>query len=353
MRILMDNLELINQLLYDFVNKNYYLKDKTRINLFNYTESLKILLYENMPFIYARKYKRKMPLDESIKKAREFLEYLDPVYALYLDLRLNDGSFEVESEKEVRESNDEEKDFYSMSGIYEDKSRFIRIVYEGTFSDVYAIIHEVLHDTNLIIPPSEDEMTDYERSILSNRDNFTELISILGTLIARNYFVSKGEKEADIDMMNEYISGECMKWKASDRKSMLQFCKMLFGNLDFKLGTGQSADLLNSFAFCNYLQVPDFNLVGRQGKDEEKLYEDSKSIFNEYLEEIKPEKIIVWGNHAYHHIVKLGKRIDDRKCRITMQTGHIIDVLRINHPCVIGRGGYEQSVKQIKEFMTA
>lgn len=157
----------------------------------------------------------------------------------------------------------------------------------------------------------------------------------------------------NIDMMNEYISGECMKWKASDRKSMLQFCKMLSGNLDFKLGTGQSADLLNSFAFCNYLQVPDFNLVGRQGKDEEKLYEDSKSIFNEYLEEIKPEKIIVWGNHAYHHIVKLGKRIDDRKCRITMQTGHIIDVLRINHPCVIGRGGYEQSVKQIKEFMTA
>ena len=211
----MNSIELINELLYDFVNEKIYLNDKTRTNIFDYTESLKNLLYENMPSIYARKYKRKMPLDESIKKAREFFEYLDPIYALHMDLRLFNGTFEFESEKDIDESKEDidelKEDFYSASGLYEDNTRYIRIVYEETFADVYAIIHEVLHDTNVMIPPDDEVLTNDERAILSNRETFTELISILGTLIAREYFIANGEKEADIDMMHELyaLSDKC------------------------------------------------------------------------------------------------------------------------------------------------
>ena len=156
----------------------------------------------------------------------------------------------------------------------------------------------------------------------------------------------------NIEMLNDLCTGKCMTtWEAGDRKAWLQFGKMLSGNLGFELGTENSCNLLNSLAFCNYLQVPDFNLEARQGKDKEELYVFSESIFKEYLDEITPDKIIVWGNCAYPHIAKLGKIIDDHHCMITMPSGHTIDVLRINHPSRVGAGGYEQSLLQIKEFL--
>lgn len=155
----------------------------------------------------------------------------------------------------------------------------------------------------------------------------------------------------NVEMLESLCSRGCMKWKASDRKSWLQFGRMLSGDLSFMLGEKQSAELWNSIAFCNYLQIPDYNLAARQGKDKEELYVYSEIIFEEYLEEIEPDKIIVWGIHAYPYIAKLGRKIDDRHCKITMPSGHRIDVLRINHPCILGRGGYEQSIQNIKSFM--
>lgn len=159
------------------------------------------------------------------------------------------------------------------------------------------------------------------------------------------------EDNDNIEMMEAYCSGDCMKWPSRDRKSWLQFGRMLSGDIAFQLGTKQCRDLLNSLAFCNYLQVPDFNLEARQGKDKEDLYIYSETIFNEYLDEVKPERIIVWGKHAYPYIAKLGKQIDDRHCIITMPSGLVIDVLRINHPCIIGKGGYKYVIQQIKDFM--
>ena len=97
------------------------------------------------------------------------------------------------------------------------------------------------------------------------------------------------------DMLKELISGECMEWEPRDRKAWLQFGKMLSRNLNFNLGTEQSSKLFDSIAFCNYLQIPDIALDNRQGKDEECLYVYSENIFKEYLEEAKPDKIIVWG----------------------------------------------------------
>ena len=157
--------------------------------------------------------------------------------------------------------------------------------------------------------------------------------------------------EDNIKMLEELCSGDCMKWFPTDRKSWLQFGKMLSGNLDFALGGKQSHDLWNSIAFCNYLQIPDLNLEARQGKDKEELYIFSETIFKEYLDRIEPDKIIVWGKHAYPYVAKLGERINDRYCKITLSSRNSIDVFRINHPCIVGRGGYEKSIQQIREFL--
>lgn len=155
----------------------------------------------------------------------------------------------------------------------------------------------------------------------------------------------------NVEMLESLCSGDCMKWNASDRKSWLQFGRMLSGDLSFTMGGKESAELWNSIAFCNYLQIPDYHLEARQGKDKEEFYVYSEIIFKEYLEEVTPDKIIVWGKHAYPYIAKLGSKIDDHHCKITMLSGHTIDVLRINHPCIVGKGGYEQSIQNIKNFM--
>ena len=154
----------------------------------------------------------------------------------------------------------------------------------------------------------------------------------------------------NIEMLEELCSVDCMKWEASDRKAWLQFGRMLSGDLSFTLGGKQSADLWNSIAFCNYLQIPDYHLEARQGKDKEELYIYSETIFKEYLDEIRPDKIIVWGKLAYPYIAKLGKQIDDCHCIITLPSGHAIDALRISHPCRV-RNGYKYAIQQINDFM--
>lgn len=152
------------------------------------------------------------------------------------------------------------------------------------------------------------------------------------------------------DMLKELINGECMKWEPGDRKAWMQFGKMLSGNLNFNLGTEQSSKLFDSIAFCNYLQIPDIALDNRQGKDEECLYVYSENIFKEYLEEAKPDKIIVWGE-PYKYIKKIGTELDDRNCRIVSPLYGKIDVLKINHPCRVERGGYIEINKRIKAFI--
>lgn len=153
------------------------------------------------------------------------------------------------------------------------------------------------------------------------------------------------------DMLKELINGSCMKWEPGDRKDWLQFGKMLSGNLNFKLGTDESSKLLDSIAFCNYLQIPDIALDSRQGKDKESLYVYSENIFKEYMAEANPDKIIVWGTHAYKYVKKLGTNIDDRHCIIETPFCRKVDVLRINHPCIVAKGEYEVIMREIKSFI--
>lgn len=151
-------------------------------------------------------------------------------------------------------------------------------------------------------------------------------------------------------MLGQLINGKCMEWEPRDRKAWLQFGKMLSGNLNFKLGTDESSKLLDSIAFCNYLQIPDIALDNRQGKDEDSLYVYSENIFKEYIAEAKPDKIIVWGT-PYNYIKKLGTELDDRYCIIESSLYGKIDVLKINHPSRVETGGYDEMIKRIKAFI--
>ena len=207
-----NDLDIINQLLYEFVNDEVFCGKKIYNDVFDYSNTLIRIIWDNMPNnIPIRPYLRKMPIEKSIQKAREFFEYFDPRYTDYLDIRLQDGTFEFISEEEAREKN---LPTVSTSGIDDEGNRRINIVYYGDFSDVYAIIHEVFHDTNLVRKP--ENLTFEEMALLSNRSTFTELISLLGTMVARKYFMSQNEKESDIpfyeDLYGVFIRGSQLEY---------------------------------------------------------------------------------------------------------------------------------------------
>lgn len=157
--------------------------------------------------------------------------------------------------------------------------------------------------------------------------------------------------EDNRDMMGALINGKWREWEPHDRKSLLQFGKMLTSNYTFQLGTEESNKLWNSLAFCNYLQIPDFNSETRQGKDKEYFYLFAESVFKEYLNEAKPDKIIVWGKIVWPYIVKMGTPIDDGRCIIHLESSKPIDVLSIYHPSRLGIGGYPVIMKRIKDFL--
>jgi len=156
----------------------------------------------------------------------------------------------------------------------------------------------------------------------------------------------------NVELINSLIDGTWKEWENStDRRSYLQFGRMLSGDRYLELDSEKSIVLWQSIAFCNYLQIPDFNLNARQGKDKEDLYLYSERIFQEYLEECKPDSIIVWGRYAYPYVAKFGENDDGKHCDIILGTGKISKVFRINHPCRVGRGGYQREIDEISEFL--
>ena len=155
------------------------------------------------------------------------------------------------------------------------------------------------------------------------------------------------------EMIQSLIDGTWEKWLLEDpysTKSLKQFGRMLSGNRFLEMGSEESNLLWSSIAFCNYLQVPDLNLKERQGKDEETLYRYSERIFQEYLEECDPDRIIVWGVHAYPYIAQFGINNDGTHCDIILASGKVAKVLRISHPSRV-RGGYNKVIPEITEFL--
>lgn len=193
-------IENINEILNNFTSE--FALDKNgqpSMEYFRFTRQMLNIAFANFHNLEVRPYKKKIPLKRSIENALEFLGNLDEEYGKYLDQRLKDGTIEFVSSKEA-EKNNESLESYST---YKNGKRLIHIVYEEDISDTFTIIHEILHDTNMLLPENYSIETDY---LYETRDMFTEMISFLGTTLAKDYFKKNhpNMKEMDIDLIDDY-----------------------------------------------------------------------------------------------------------------------------------------------------
>ena len=190
----------INEILNNFTSE--FALDKNgqpSMEYFKYTRQLLNIAFANFRNLEVRPYKKKIPLKRSIENALDFLGNLDEEYGTYLDYRLKDGTIEFIPFKQALE-NGESLESYST---YDNGKRKIHIVYEENISDTFTIIHEILHDTNMLLPEDYNIETDY---LFETRDMFTEMISFLGTYLAKKYFKEKypNMKEIDKDLVEDY-----------------------------------------------------------------------------------------------------------------------------------------------------
>ena len=112
------------------------------------------------------------------------------------------------------------------------------------------------------------------------------------------------------------------------------FARLLSRNHQLELSSEESKILWKSLAFCNYLQVPSYNFNGKtvMGKDRPEYYELSLPFFQEYLNDIEPDVVIVWGSYTFPYICRLGERISDYHLVISLSSGKKVNVVRIRHP---------------------
>lgn len=193
-------IDIINEILNNFTSE-FALDENGQpsMNYFMYTRQLLNIAFANFHNLEIRPYKKKVSLKRSIENALEFLGNLSDDYGDYLHQRLNDGTFEFVSAKDALKNN-ESLESYST---YENGKRKIHVVYEENISDTFTIIHEILHDTNLIPPEEYNFETDY---LFETRDMFTEMISFLGTFLAKEYFKENypNMKELNKDLTDDY-----------------------------------------------------------------------------------------------------------------------------------------------------
>ena len=192
--------------------------------------------------------------------------------------------------------------------------------------------HTCLFGKKLMVVGHQKHATPEERSKYNSIDDF-------------NYPLE------DVKSIEALTDGTWESWDPSDRKSYLQFGRMLTG--DTRLSMDGMVDLWKSIAFCNYLQVPDINLADRQGRDEDYLYEMAKPIFLDKLLEAQPEKVIVWGvdTPSFKYIKNaLGVSTLEHEFQVTFNNRKI-DFLNIPHPCRLPQGGYDVVIAKIKEFL--
>lgn len=154
----------------------------------------------------------------------------------------------------------------------------------------------------------------------------------------------------NIELMNAILGGGYPKEKGHRDPNMAykKFARLLSRNHQLELSSEESKNIWKSLAFCNYLQVPSFNFNGDtvMGKDRPEYYEQALPIFQEYLYDIEPAVVIVWGSYTYPYITRLGSRITDYHSVVTLPSGWKIDVVKIRHP---SRIKYAEAEKVLSE----
>ena len=174
-----EELVRLNELLNEYVSVNMIEEDNSKnYNVFVYSMQLIKIFDKYYKFKDELDVRKKEKIEDSINLAKLFLNEINPEYVTYLEDKI------TKKEIEFIKMNDEDDSIPNSSySDYQDGVNKIVIVYEETFEDVYSIIHELLHDTNLLTEYTEED--DYK---FETRSMYTELVSYLGTLLARDYY---------------------------------------------------------------------------------------------------------------------------------------------------------------------
>lgn len=138
----------------------------------------KIILEEKEVY-YKYKYLEKVNFKRNDKIVTDFLNYLNPYYADYYDMRKKDNSFIFTYD------NYENTGAYSAYDIIT-KNRIIYIPLTDTIEDSFAIVHELMHDLNLDISMLDENPT---------RLFYTEGLSLLGEFLLEFYLKNKHIKQ--------------------------------------------------------------------------------------------------------------------------------------------------------------
>lgn len=149
-------------------------------------KEISAILYESVLDIDPREqeYSEHYSVYDSIKIAREFIEFVNPKYLKAFDKFIVDGSFDIVSEPE-----DENDDGYVDSEMLEDDTirNSIYIPLKHNLDDIYAIVHEFFHTTNI------------ESFETLDRDLLTESVSIFYEFVLYDYLKDKNVNQSDND----------------------------------------------------------------------------------------------------------------------------------------------------------
>lgn len=135
------------------------------------------IILEERDVYYKYKYNEKITLRKTDKIVTNFLDYLNPYYKEYYNMRKRDGSFYLSYD------NPENAAPYSAYDL-ETGNRIIYIPLTSTIEDSYSIVHELMHDINLSI--DIDSPT---------RLFYTEGLSLLAEFLLEFYLNNKNIKQ--------------------------------------------------------------------------------------------------------------------------------------------------------------
>ena len=125
---------------------------------------------------YRYKYNEKIDIKKTDKIVTSFLDFLNPYYKDYYNMRKQDGSFIFTYD------NPENTPAYSAHDL--EGNRILYIPLTNTIEDSYAIVHELMHDLNLEV---------YIDSI--TRLFYTEGLSLLSEFLLEFYLKNKHVKQ--------------------------------------------------------------------------------------------------------------------------------------------------------------
>lgn len=126
-------------------------------------------------------YHKKYTFKQIDKLVSNFLNYLNPEYKKYYDLRKEDGTIIFDNRKES---------YYNQCfSMYDDihDERIIYIVLKGTIEDAYTIVHELFHDINVD-----------EKNQSTTRFIFSESLSLLGEILLDEYLIKNKFRDCDV-----------------------------------------------------------------------------------------------------------------------------------------------------------